>query len=351
MGPGSHIVCGIIALLLAGTSLTLWATDDTPTNAKGLKSSILYPPLSNSTDSLRLLVLLPGRWYQPIRCELVSTTFSENPQYEALSYAWGAESGRAFRSISVNGARVKVGKNIWHALDHLRSATQSRVLWIDALCINQDDTDEKNEQIPLMLFIYSRARGVLVWLGVHSAPFDLNKRKLEQLDGQDRRELDYIHVDTPYVTRNSGPPDWEKAVRSFLRALVHEGYWKRTWIVQEFIVASKVTVLFGTSVVPWGHFLEWVTYYNQIAPGDTAVEFILKLDRMRQSQFRYTAKFTLASLIDTFQGSLCQLPHDKIYAFRGLAHDHIDDSIPVDYRKPPFEVYKDAVHFQNAASV
>ena len=108
-----------------------------------------------------------------------------------------------------------------------------------------------------------------------------------------------------------------------------------------------------TSLISWDHFLRWVTCYNEVVPGDASVQFILKLNRVRDSQFRETSSFTLASLIDTFQGSHCQLPHDKIYAFRGLrlAHDHIDGSIPVDYRKPLFEVYQDAIHFQNTASV
>ncbi len=183
---------------------------------------------------------------------------------------------------------------------------------------------------------------------------------MSQLDEQGGRIPDYYseYLYRAYQTRSSDPPDRDGDVNSFLGSLIHEGYWRRTWIIQEFIIASNFTIVFGhsssqsaTSVVPWDNFLNWVTYYNQVVPGDTSVQFILNLDRMRRSQFRDASEFTLASLIDTFQGSLCQLPHDKIYAFRGLAHDHVDGSIPVDYRKPHFEVYKDAVRFQNTASV
>lgn len=382
-----------VAVLLVVASLG--APDQTATEAEDLKS--VYPPLSDSTDGLRLLVLLPGYWFQPIRCQLISTTFSANPQYEALSYAWGADPAWAFRSISLNGIEVKVGRNLWSALSHLRNRTQPRVLWIDALCINQDDTDDKNKQIPLMLFIYSRARGVLVWLGTRSPPpldmarlspteyvaqvermrvlvkqQEMNRvfdKKLEdmwdQLDDI-RKQLDKQNGHSPSKERHyrseavtiSGPPSWNQAVGPFLSALIHQDYWTRTWIVQEFIVASKITVFFGhsympwdTSVISWHHFLRWVTYYNQVVSGDESVQFILKLNRMRDSQFRDASNFTLASLIDTFQGSLCQLPHDRIYAFLGLAHDHIGGSIPIDYRKPLFEVYQDAIHYQNTASV
>ena len=170
-GLNWSIISGLAALLLVVAYLG--GLDLDSTKAEDLES--VYPPLSNPTDSLRLLVLLPGYWFQSIRCHLVSTTFSANPQYEALSYAWGADPERAFRLISMNGADVKVSRNLFSALIHLRSRTQPRVLWIDALCINQNDTDEKNKQIPLMLFIYSRAKGVLVWLGTHLSPFDIDK--------------------------------------------------------------------------------------------------------------------------------------------------------------------------------
>ncbi|KAK4124336.1 hypothetical protein N657DRAFT_538941, partial [Parathielavia appendiculata] len=99
-----------------------------------------------------------------IHCKLVSTTFSERPQYEALSYGWGVEPQPAFRFRTVNGTHVKVDRDLWNALSHLRSRTQSQVLWVDALCFNHYDTNEMHGQIPLMLFIYSRTRGVLVWL-------------------------------------------------------------------------------------------------------------------------------------------------------------------------------------------
>ncbi|KAG7284490.1 hypothetical protein NEMBOFW57_010865 [Staphylotrichum longicolle] len=189
----------------------------------------------------------------------------------------------------------------------------------------------------------------------------------KQLDALNRSRLgdpkgrlpEYSHVrQRQSKDTGSGPPDWAEAVSPFLRALIHEDYWRRTWIVQEFIVASKLTVFFGhsylpwedTSVIPWNDFLGWITYYNEMAPGDASVQFILNLSHMRRSRFGDTSKFTLASLVDAFKGSLCQHSHDKIYAFRGLAHDHIDDSLPVDYRKTLFEVYKDAIHFQNTAS-
>ncbi len=393
IGLNWSIISGLAALLLAVAYLG--GADPTSTEAEDLES--IYPALSNSTDSLRLLVLLPGYWFQSIRCQLVSTTFSANPQYEALSYAWGDDPKWAFRIISLNGADVKVGRNLFSALVHLRSSTQPRVLWIDALCINQSDTDEKNKQIPLMLFIYSRAQGVVVWLGTHFSLLDMDKlspaeyvvqleharvqkerqerekrfddirKQLEELNKSKSKEQHkrYQAHDAVYDsssaykgTTTSRPPDWDGDVMPFLGALVGEGYWKRTWIVQEFIIASKLTILFGHSYQPWGNsfvpwddFLKWVTYYNQVAPGDAGVQFILNLDRMRRSQFRDASEFTLASLVDTFQGSLCQLPHDKLYAFRGLAHDHVEGNLPVDYRKPPFEVYKDAIHFQNAASV
>ncbi len=183
VGWGWSLASGLlVALALVAASLV----GPDKASAKDEGPGLIYPPLSNSTDSLRLLVLLPGAKGQSIRCQLVSTTFSANPQYEALSYAWGANPKSALQSISVNGAQVKVGRNLWCALSHLRNATYARVLWIDALCINQDDTDEKNKQIPLMLFIYSRAKGVLVWLGTQSPPLAIDTLTPEKYVAQQK---------------------------------------------------------------------------------------------------------------------------------------------------------------------
>ena len=82
--------------------------------------------------------------------------------YEALSYVWGDGSEKT--PIQINGSTLEVGTNLRLALFNLREPNKPRTLWIDAICINQDDISERNQQVTIMGDIYSRARRTVVWL-------------------------------------------------------------------------------------------------------------------------------------------------------------------------------------------
>ena len=128
-------------------------------------SPFVYSPLDQSVDSIRLLILEPAQDTNAlICCRLQHVTFTQKPKYEALSYSWGNENVRC--NLSINGKDLEVGQNLFDALGHLRDPLKARTLWVDAICINQSDTPEKNHQIGIMPLIYMRAKTVLVWLGV-----------------------------------------------------------------------------------------------------------------------------------------------------------------------------------------
>lgn len=127
-----------------------------------------YSKLQLGPNTTRLVRLLPSeRDDTPIRCELIIYRLPESTGrkhlYEALSYVWGSQSET--HTIIVNGCDFQVTRNLYTALVHLRDNQLERILWIDAICINQEDDDEKSEQIPLMRSIYAQADRVLVWLG------------------------------------------------------------------------------------------------------------------------------------------------------------------------------------------
>lgn len=122
-----------------------------------------YHPLDSDTSALRLTELLPGHWDDPIRCNLEHTSLDVRPQYEALSYMWGDKSSTTI--ISLCGDAVRITKSLELALRYLRRADSSRILWIDALCINQTSITEKNQKVPEMWRVFSHAKKVVSWLG------------------------------------------------------------------------------------------------------------------------------------------------------------------------------------------
>jgi hypothetical protein len=127
-----------------------------------------YEDLLPGPDSIRLLRLLPSEDEDStIQCQLWNYSLQLSSRrthlYEALSYVWGCSDKH--RSILVDGHIFNVTDNLHAALLHLRHCSIERMLWIDAICINQEDMTEKGQQIQFMAKIYGQATRVIVWLG------------------------------------------------------------------------------------------------------------------------------------------------------------------------------------------
>lgn len=128
-----------------------------------------YMPLDPSKTEIRLIKLYPRpaktsmkRDLAP-RCDLIHVSLNDKPDYCALSYNWGDP--RDTEMITVGLSSVPVTRNLYSSLEHLRYDETVRVIWIDALCINQGDNEEKSWQVQLMKEIYERASFVTIWLG------------------------------------------------------------------------------------------------------------------------------------------------------------------------------------------
>jgi hypothetical protein len=194
--------------------------------------SFLYTPLDPSVDCIRLVILEPGpssRIYQPIiYCRLKHVPFSEKPKYEALSYTWGDESIK--HRIVIDKRDFQVGINLINALTHLRHEKEERVLWIDALCINQQDVREKSSQISIMPHIYTRAKTVIVWLGV--AEWEDEKKLRRELTKRGKSFYDWEEYKQPVRQLSKTGRIW-RAWKLILQSMCTEPYWNRLWIIQE----------------------------------------------------------------------------------------------------------------------
>jgi hypothetical protein len=115
-------------------------------------------------DSFRLLNLLPSQNTSDKICiDLIEDRFPNAPPCEALSYAWGSPGQK--RPIYYDGKILHVTTNCEAALRQLRLKEESRMLWIDAICIDQGCEEERNHQVGIMGGIYRSAKCVLIWLG------------------------------------------------------------------------------------------------------------------------------------------------------------------------------------------
>lgn len=135
----------------------------------GTSTRFVHTRLS-SDRSIRLLHLLPSVSFDsPIRCRLGEVSLDDDVKFEALSYVWGDPVPG--HTVLVDGDEtLEVTPSCLEALRYLRWRVRRRVLWVDAICIDQGKDDdgsarERNHQVKLMGDAYSKATCVLAWLG------------------------------------------------------------------------------------------------------------------------------------------------------------------------------------------
>ena len=174
-----------------------------------------YSSLPPGPKSIRLLRLLPSEdAAADIKCQLFnySLQLSERTHlYEALSYVWGKQEDA--KSISIDGRLFMVRDNLHRALLRLRNHSVERVLWVDAICINQEDDKEKEGQIKHIATIYNQANRVIVWLG--------------DATGDSNQAFEHIRIAAEDESRiPSSDEDSEKAVLSILA----RKWFRRIWV-------------------------------------------------------------------------------------------------------------------------
>lgn len=164
-----RFVMGFVRKLPASWRNAIIYGDDIIISAHCTKSNPLintgvHLPLTEPRH-IRLVSLKPSvNSYDLICCDMYEASLADQPEYEALSYVWGSPS--ALRRIEINQSRFLVTKNLEAALRQLRPhGTCPRILWIDAICINQSDIKERTQQVQQMDAVYRGAKSVLVWLG------------------------------------------------------------------------------------------------------------------------------------------------------------------------------------------
>ncbi|KAH8677658.1 heterokaryon incompatibility protein-domain-containing protein [Xylariales sp. PMI_506] len=211
--------------------------------------------------------------------------------YVALSYTWGDPNDK--RLIIVNGATVEVGANLEAALRVLqeKGPIQAGIkIWIDAVCINQADTDEKNKQVPHMRDIYQRALDVVVWLGEEREESWKAMRLINLLAASWKADngamLRECLGDEETTIDSQLPPGQRSLIGCWhaLRALMRRPYWSRVWIVQELVMGSVSSpVLCGNETVQFGDLadatIKWIGVQSM-----NIVRNQMIFERLRQSE-------------------------------------------------------------------
>jgi hypothetical protein len=317
-----------------------------------------------------------------VSCTISHVSLDKAPPYTALSYNWG--DATLTSPIIVDGSIVAVTRNLELALRHLTLNDLEVTLWVDALCINQENNLEKSEQLEQMRPIYSQALSVIAWLGPSTATSDLAMQWIDYYGGQAFKlgigttpDLQLRHIleileageekdqytdqlgafvhDLKEQFSTANPR--HAVLMSALAELFSRPYWERVWVVQELISASDPIFVCGKSKVTEGvlhHATRLLRNYRQhqllkhgsdmpVTNSESlSIITINTRNAIRLLKFRRSAKSPpLIHLLRSFRDFQATDPRDKVFALIGIAGDTELQGIFPDYSKPCEDVYTD----------
>jgi len=201
-----------------------------------------YTPLSAAAAEIRLLDLVPGEFNTPISCILRIVSLDDEPKFEALSYVWGEEKSK--NPITVDGRPTEITANLEAALRALRHTDTLRTLWIDAICINQEDVGEKNIQLPLMGKIYTGASRVLAWMGPSNPDIELTISWFQTYVWKEHTEASQFWLNLDEAAKSDLKATLAKECAIYRASKGYADiwtspYWARMWTCQEYSLPAE----------------------------------------------------------------------------------------------------------------
>ncbi|KAF5611918.1 heterokaryon incompatibility protein [Fusarium subglutinans] len=307
-----------------------------------------YEPFDLESAGFRLVLLKKGVRSQ-LRCQLWQAYLNDNDiiPYEALSYTW--ESQSTPHEIIVDEKILPITESLYEALCHLRRPDADRMLWIDALCIDQTNIKERGHQVNRMGEIYKKADKVIVWLGYLSgnatqlkSAITMLEAQVAQLPGVARgwpREDPRWKSQWRQIEDNLGPFCRDKLVDG-LESFMEKPWFSRVWILQEVANAKKIIVTCNLGEIP-GWIFALLPHAMEVKVTE---QFQAVLDIMPHpltpSASRKETR-NLSNLLWKFRGCKATDPRDRVYALLGMATDRKESAIQPDYAKEEHMVMKD----------
>ena len=354
---------GYVDILLDSTLFQVFRPLPRIKQSQKQEGGLKYQPLADSGE-IRLLVLEPGQGDEEIQCYLVHAPLAWRTHYEALSYTWGDQNIRD--PIICAGERISVTSNLRSALKSIRCNDRPRVLWVDALCINQNDMVERGKQVKQMGKIYTQARQVLICLVGQLVEDKAAIPALKRLHAM-ANKLHYHMFSTVSILLEpfnftlspfSALPDsfdWTPITR-----LLEAPWFERTWIIQEAILARRAVIVYGGDSMPFHHF-RWVCtniqkygmFRADFIGGSKPMNALSAMTMFKSIRSNREGGVWLlgrtqdwhcymTDLLSQTRGFACTDERDKIYGMLGVATDVDPNAVELDpnYDLPVEEVFR-----------
>ncbi|KAH7231986.1 heterokaryon incompatibility protein-domain-containing protein [Fusarium solani] len=329
-----------------------------------------YMPLPTGTNAIRLIRLMPRSHRRPagistdlVLCELTPTFRGHCPPYTAVSYAWGKNTTSSLLAI---GKQIyEVSSTVEQVLRQLQAEDTDTFVWVDQVCINQQDDAEKSDQVQQMRNIYSEAKLVVAWLGPAADGSDMLLKHIEST-GDAIWADDHARIFAAHSNEEG-----LQAISCAFRSLCKREYWRRLWIIQEFAVANSLRIACG-GVMVWDWNLQaLLVYMNRLLNGNHSRSGAKTIDVLSDSmprayitsatsfmegvvtrRCRYWARHgdsdilfrvlvTTLVLEHDYNQPLATNPLDRIFSILHLAQDANEFVDIVDYSRTCEDIYRE----------
>ena len=330
----------------------LWRHQRRFSTTAGNNDPFEYESLNEAASEIRLLRLSKlSRSHASLQISIIASPLADAPSYVAISYRW---SPGPKVPVLVNGKTFFVSEPLYFMLEGLREREKEAVVWIDAICINQEDMDEKRWQILLMGDLYASAAQVVGWISFH--PHSSGALSLLDIVGScadkpgtssspsDRAEsLDNHRPAINQILAHLDTPDCPELIAVF--SLLSNDWFSRLWVVQEIARGRNVIVRHGDEVLAWEQFYTAVVafgllmsqrgvYMGHEALHELSVanaQNIFSIDSIKRKLYSHPGGLPMGFLLRETRYFHASLPHDMVYGLLGLSTKEARKMIKMDY--------------------
>ncbi|TVY82063.1 Heterokaryon incompatibility protein 6 OR allele [Lachnellula suecica] len=326
-------------------------------------------PIPNQTRMIRLLLIQPGEFFDPIQCKVRNANLDEEDlKYDTLSYPWGERGSQT--TISVDDFTVDVTTNLRDALKYTRHKTEVITIWVDAICIDQSNNAEKTHQVGMMRDIYKDCSRVYIWLGcdeehstsdvadIGSNPFTFfyhgsEDKHVYELPNFERVDEEYQYrrsLDSTYGYEEARSDLW-----SGLDKIAHSTWWCRVWTLQEVVLPPEAIVLYGPWRTHWETLTTWRNNFKahrwkcclkafNTVPHDMFTDALNLLDQIfyidNVKGLPSGSFFSFHSTAMAHRPRMSFDPRDRLFGFLGLADPRVYHDVSANYTMDIANIYE-----------
>lgn len=326
-----------------------------------MSRAYVYLPIMEK--HLRLLVLHPGERRDVLSATLVHTSLEKlsRSEYETISYAWGDASIRSY--MLVDKAFLDIPASAAEVLRQVRHKRKSRRLWIDAVCINQADVHERQEQVTFMRYIYTDASANIIYLGQSDNHTEAALKTVRDIladlasqvqDSADMQDLLYNSNGSPTI--ESGHSRGSPYNNEALQSLYDRPWFTRLWVIQEAALSPKNVCLWGQHQMQLLELLlaaVWYRFKNyrfEVIRDKSLIKAARFYDAVyygSSHDYSLRNRRSLASYLDLSRHFKSSLASDKVFAMLGLLDTKFQNNdfwrlLTPDYHKTEHQVFTDA---------